>query len=267
MGGVAAAGAEGAEAMFWNPAGLARLDSGAPAELALDYDALLETSYLGATAFALPMEHGVWGTGLEYFSQAPLTAYDRVGDPVGSFTPYDMAVSLSYARRLGSALLGAGVKAVLSKIDDASGATAAVDLGVEVPHASYFGDGPVDMGAALCNLGPPIKVGSASSPLPLDLRGGVLWHASPRVDAGLDLNFPADADPYAALGVEYTVKNSGLRYSLRGGYDQSRGRGIDGLTGISAGGGVDAGKFRIDYAWVPFGAVGMTHRVALLFRL
>jgi hypothetical protein len=53
---------------------------------------------------------------------------------------------------------------------------------------------------------------------------------------------------------------------IRVGYDQSHGRKVDGLTGLTAGGGVELKGFRLDYAWVPFGTLGTTNRFSLAFR-
>jgi hypothetical protein len=266
MGEAAAAGAEGAEAMFWNPAGLARLGPEAPMEASLSYNALLETTYAGAGAFALPTETGVWGGGLVYFSQSSLTAYDSVGNPGGSFTPNDLAVSASYARPLGPVLLGGSVKAIHSSISDAAGSSAALDLGVQAPRVAKLGDGYLDAGASVVNLGPPMKVGSVASPLPFNARAGVLWHASSYVNLALDGDLPVDAAPYVCVGGEAHLVYAGWKYSLRAGYDENHGRGIGGLSGLSAGGGLDAGRFRIDYAWVAFGDLGMTNRVSLITR-
>jgi hypothetical protein len=266
LGGAAAALAEGAEALFWNPAGLARLPEQGKSEVTAGYSALLETSYLSSLAYALPTSIGVFASGLSYFSQGAQTQYDAVGNAVGKFSPYDLGFSLGYARRLSRILIGGAVKMVRSSIAEASATTAAVDFGIQAPHVGDVGDGPLDVGVSFSNLGPPLKLGAVPAPLPFSMRGGMFWHLSSFVGAAADIVLPVDEAPYAALGLEATLKQNQYAAALRLGYDQSHSRGVDGLAGLTAGAGLDAGFLRIDYAWVPFGDLGMTNRIAATFR-
>jgi hypothetical protein len=70
------------------------------------------------------------------------------------------------------------------------------------------------------------------------------------------------------LGVEATYRFDQQKRSasLRLGYDQSHSRELDGVAGMTAGGGLDLGGFRLDYAWVPYGELGMQNRFTLAFR-
>jgi hypothetical protein len=273
MGGAVAAAAQGAEALFQNPAALARLEPESPSEVALGYDSLIETAYQGAAAYARPLgRDGALGAGLMYASQAAQTSYTDLGNASGSFTPLDLAAGAGYARRIGPVAAGAGLKLIRSSLADQSGTSAAVDLGVLAKHVTDLGDGPLDAGASATNLGPPLKLGPASSPLPLNVRAGALWHASPNFDAALDVVFPVDQDPYAALGVEARFPAAMVGSSrpwvaaLRGGYNQNAGRAVDGFSGVSFGGGLDFASLRVDYAWVALGALGDANRITLAFR-
>ena len=273
MGGTRAASAQGAEALFHNPAALARFEPESRSELATGYDALLETAYQGAAAYARPLgRDGALGLGLTYVSQGAQTAYNAQGDASGRFTPLDMAVGAAYARRLGSTMLGAGLKVIRTALDDRKGLSAAVDLGVLVRHVADVGDGPLDLGAAVSDQGPPLKMGETADPLPLRARAGALWHISPIFDSAFDVVFPVDQDPYVAIGLEGRLPAASLGSSkpwaacLRAGYDQSRARNVEGLSGMSAGLGFDFSALRVDYAWVPMGDLGTTNRVTLAFR-
>lgn len=273
MGGAQAASARGAEALFQNPAALALLEPESASEVAVGYESLLETAYQGAAAYARPLgREGALGLGFLHASQSAQTAYDARGDAAGRFAPLDLAAGAAYARRLGPAMMGAGFKLIRSSIDDRSGLGAAVDLGFLLRHATDLGESPLDIGAGLSNLGPPLKLGETSDPLPLRARAGALWHMSPVFDAAVDVVFPADQEPFAALGLEAVCPASSLGSRkpwaafLRAGYDQSRARGLEGLAGVSAGAGVDLSSLRVDYAWVPMGDLGTTNRVTLAFR-
>ncbi len=274
MGGVSAAAGLGAEASFLNPAALSRLEAESPSEVAVEYGALLESAYSGSAAYARPLgRDAAFGAGLVYASQGAQTAYNGVGDSTGKFTPTDLAIGAWYSRRLlGPVSLGGGLKIIRSSLDDRSGTTFAADFGVLAKHVFDLGDNPVDLGGSITNAGPPINLGGTADPLPLRMRAGGVWHVSPQVDAGLDVNLPVDADPYASLGIEARLPASSVgskkpwAVSLRGGYDQSRTRGLEGLTGISLGAGFDFSKMRFDYAWIPFGDLGSVNRITLAFR-
>lgn len=271
LAGAWSAGAEGSEAVFWNPAGLARLTPEDRPELSLSYGLLLEDTYAGSGAFARPTSHGAWAAGFTYFGQSAQPGYTAQGDRSGEFTPYDLAASASYAHRFPALVaVGATLKLVRSVIDDVSGNTAALDLGVQARNVTMIGDGPADVGAAVVNLGPALDAG-ASSPLPFKAQLGLLWHASPLFHPSFDLHFPVDEDPYFSFGVEARFKLSSAeeerrQVSVRAGFNQSQQREKDGLVGATAGAGVDLGRLRFDYAWAPYGDLGMTNRVSLGLR-
>jgi len=271
MGGASAASIRGAEALFVNPAGILPPAPDTPLhEVGLGYQRLLETSYAGSVSYARSLGGGAssLAAGVVYFSQSSLAGYDTRGDPTGSFTPYDFAASAAFAAspqdRLG---VGGALKVIRSSLADVSGTTAAVDFGVQARRVSAAGDGPIDMGAAVRNLGPPLKLGSVASPLPLELQGGMLWHAHQGLGVALDLHLPADQEPYFSFGLEAAFGAGEARSFLRLGYSQGRSRDLEPIAGLAAGAGLDLGRMRVDYAWLPAGDLGTTHRVSLGFRL
>ncbi len=274
MGGVSAAAGRGAEAVFLNPASLARVEAETPREVAFGYDALLESAYSGSVAYARPLgRDGAFGAGLLYASQGAQTAYNNLGDATGKFTPTDLALGAWYSRRLiGPVSLAGGLKLVRSSLDDRSGTTAAVDFGLLAKHVLDLGDGPLDAGFSITNVGPPLKLGGTADPLPARMRLGGLWRVSPTFDTALDINLPVDQDPYISLGVEARIPAAKMGakkpwiVAIRGGYDQNRTRGMDGFTGFSAGAGFDFSALRFDYAWLPFGDLGSVNRITIAFR-
>ena len=273
MGGTFAATAQGAEALFQNPAALARLEPESPSEISVGYDALVESAYQGSAAYARPLgRDGALGVGFVDQSQSAQTTYDALGNSTGKFTPMDLAAGVGYARRVGPVAIGAGWKAVRSTLSSLNATTAAVDFGVLARHVTDLGEGALDLGGAVSNLGPPLKLGSTADPLPMRVRTGALWRATPNFDAALDLVFPVDQDPYMTLGVEARFPAAMINSSrpwvaaIRGGYDQNRGRNVDGFAGASIGGGLDLSALRVDYAWVALGALGSANRITLAFR-
>ncbi len=268
LGGTSAALTSGSNAIFWNPAGLARIEPQSPSEAGLSYAPLLETTYAGAASYAAPFPGGgVLGAGALYFSQAAQTAYSDVGNAIGSFTPYDLDLAVAYARRFGDYLVGGDAKFIRSVIADAHGQTAAVDAGFQAPKAAMLGDGPVDFGADITNLGGPLTVGTVGSPLPLKLAGGACWHATPETGFAMDLNMPEGDSPYVTLGFEGTLKTGNLSSSLRLGFNQENLQSQAGaLSGFSLGAGLDFRRMTIDYAWVPLGMLGALNQISILYR-
>lgn len=272
MGGAGVAAAEGAEAQLVNPALLELFDPVAPSEVALGYDALIESAYAGSAAWAKSLGAGAVGANLLYASQGAQTSYDAFGNPTGSFKPNDLSLGGAYAHRLGRASLGAGLKAIRSSLADRSATTMAADLGIVARHVTDLGQGALDLGASITNLGPPLKLGSIADPLPMRARFGASWRNTPRFRAAFDVVMPVDQDPYLSIGFEGRIPAAAAgskkpwALSLRGGVDQSRSRGVDGFAGFSLGGGVDLSAMRVDYAWLAGGDLGSVSRLTLAVR-
>ncbi|MBI4346167.1 MAG: PorV/PorQ family protein [Elusimicrobia bacterium] len=257
------AGADGSEALFWNPAGIASLEDTLRSDASLGYNALLETAYQSSLAYARPIAgRGVVGAGLLYASQGSQQGYSTVGDPTSGFTPNDLAFTVGYGKKLDVLRLGAGLKLVRSQLSDASGTTFALDFGAQYLGAMNTSEGPIDLGVSVQNLGPGLSMGSSSDPLPFKLQLGARWHISDRIAGVLDGIMPVDQDPAAALGVEGRFPvGENIAASIRGGYNVARTRGVDGLTGLAAGFGLEWNQIRLDYAWVPYGDLGATNRI------
>ncbi|MFA6317233.1 MAG: PorV/PorQ family protein [Elusimicrobiota bacterium] len=269
LGGTSAAVSEGSEAVFYNPAGILARRGQGNSDLNLGYSNLISGAQAGSAAYSRSLgKTGTVAAGLVYFAHGSQTAFDAKGDPVGSFSPSDFALTAAYAHGFGKAVrAGAGIKAIRSSLQSDSAGAAAVDLGVQLLGLVNLGDGPLDLGASVSNLGMPMRLGDVSQPLPLALSGGVLWHVNPALAASMDGHLPVDDDPYMSLGVELLISlgKTGSA-SVRAGYDQGAQRGVDGLAGVTAGGGVDFGWLRFDYAWAPYGDLGHANRANLGFR-
>jgi len=82
-----------------------------------------------------------------------------------------------------------------------------------------------------------------------------------RMIIAFDINFPNDQPVNLHAGVEYTFKNG---FSLRGGYQT--GTDFDFLSNLSGGLGYETESYNVDYAFVPFGDVGNTHRMSFTLR-
>ena len=187
---------------------------------------------------------GLSFTGLYYGS------IDRYGEypsltPDGTFSPYDLAVSVGYARDIIPNLaLGGAFKIIYSKIDFESATGYAFDFGVT--HKSKI-EG-LTLAASMLNLGPQASFVEEKFYPPLELRlGGAYEIRKEALRGGLilaaDVLFPNDDDARTLFGVEYSYGNLLMvRFGYKAGYD---------VQGVTMGAGIRWKSLRFDYAYMP----------------
>jgi hypothetical protein len=117
------------------------------------------------------------------------------------------------------------------------------------------------------NAGTSIKFIDQSDPLPLSFVLGNSLKVGPKLTLTLDGAMTKGTGATAAGGAEWTPVGDRLRgLSLRGGYTTKRNK-IEKLSGASLGMGFAVGAIMIDYAWIPYGELGDSHAVTLLWNL
>jgi hypothetical protein len=211
--------------------------------------------------FAVPLENvGTIGVSSSFLSFGELQGRDREGNETKIFRPYDLAVILSYARSFGSALaFGTNAKFLREQIADESGTGIAFDFG-----ALYtFQEMPLVLGFNAQHLGPRVKFVEEAFGLPVTFRLGVaykLWNDA--LTLTTDIIRPSDNHIATGIGVEYTIGNI---LHLRTGYKyQLGGNDLGAMSGLTGGFGLTLLQFQLDYALVPFGVLGLTHRFSLV---
>jgi len=283
MGGAFTAVADDPYAVFWNPAGLAVLKDRHASFTHNEYFQSLGQELLVYTIegeklrfLRYPaLKKGTWALGLNYF-HTPKDLERRSGlyesDPLypispveGTFRAYDLAFSLGYGYAYNADTnVGGAVKFISQTIDNESGSTAALDLGV-TRSFNWLGGRLFTAGAAVQNIGPGVKFISKTYDLPLTLRAG-LSHRIPETGALLsfDVSKPLDNYPFFALGLEQQLTT---RLALRTGYRyRLHGNELGAWSGFSAGMGLALERLSFDYAFTPFGDIGNSHRFSISFR-
>jgi len=255
-------------AVFYNPAGLALLDSPA-----LDYS--YNNYYSGisqhAAAAAWPAARGAWGLGLNYFQVGAFDSYDAQDNPTGKVSAYGAAASLGYGGgfRTGLAFLpelryGLAGKYLAESLDGSGADGAALDAGLLLSTGL---DG-LALGAAAENL--------AASRLDFDgpgarparkFKAGLSYLAGGRSLTALlsaEAAFPEDGPAYFSAGLENTLYGA---LALRAGYTSFG----DAANGVTFGLGLNLpARFgrgvRLDYSFGSTYDLGNIHKFGLSYR-
>ncbi|MCS5644741.1 MAG: PorV/PorQ family protein [Candidatus Marinimicrobia bacterium] len=246
LGGLAAQ-ASGANALFWNPAGIAGSEGmGVSAGMT---QWLVETQVMNA-GFVMPMMGGTIGLSVvsvnygEIMKSGWAGTTEFVFEPnQGSFTPTDMSLQASYGRSLSDKFsLGGTAKMISQSIDDVSISGLAFDIGTQF-NTGYRG---ISMGAVISNFGPDVDSQAPDDAsyeefpgmsLPMTFSFGVVGEAIPGLNAGLNVLKQADMAQEFIFNGEYSVAGlASLRFSYNISNPQqpmSFGAGL-GMAGITA---------------------------------
>lgn len=241
MAGAFTALSDDANALFYNPAGLARLQNRQLTSLyARQYGGLFDTFALG---YAQP---GFGGAFLTY-SMGDIPYTDETGFPSGSrFGVGEHLFLGSYARRVGPLDLGASLKSYGQTLEAVSGSGFTLDLGILWAPAGT----PYQAGLAARNLlGQVIySAGRPDAFDPVVVLGGA-YRIGPVVLA-LDKDQPG---PWR-LGAEYRASDLvSLRVGIRSG---------ESLT-FTAGLGLSLDGYTVQYAYEQPPVLDPTHRISL----
>jgi hypothetical protein len=252
--------ASGAEATYYNPAGLLAGSANRPVQLMFMHKEWIEdtrTEFLGASIVL--NEVSAIGFSLNTTSVSDIEIRTRPGSPEGTFTSRFFSLGGSYARTLSDELrAGITAKFLYEKIliDQASGW--AVDLGFR--YATPVEN--LEVGAALANLGSMNGLREESTKLPSLLRVGPAYGVGiDQIDGRATLAaefvhiFP-EGKSYVAAGGELVLSKL---VTARAGYQfGSEGRGLS--TGL----GIEYGLFALDYSFSPLSFdLGNSHTISL----
>lgn len=209
MGNAGVALADGASAVFWNPAGLAR-------QRGLEIS-FTHANWLPALVSDLFFEYlvgrqhveglGTFGGHITFLNLGEQEWRDHQNVPLGTFRSYELAVGGAFARELSERFaIGVGARLIYSNlsggvtIEDTqtkAGVSFGVDLGGLYTFAPIQAAGvqlTPSLGFNLANMGPKIGYtvggGGRNDPIPTNLRFGGALQA--QIDAHNRLNFALD---------------------------------------------------------------------------
>ena len=274
MGGAVVASGEGVESLFCNPAGLASAKMKELGASMNNWFGGMSNWYL---AYGYPFKNGKTALGLTAtvwsMGEIEVTSTSATVERYAKATQGFGGVSLSHAL-MSNLLAGISVKYLFQDLVVSSVNGVSSDAGVVLSLGDIF-----RIGIAGQNIGMVQAVGGTQDMLPLVIKAGgalILWKdATIEVDAVI----PRDNDVKIQAGMEYLLRSSedNAAIALRAGYNQAEATSASGtssnLSGLSFGMGIRGGvgegspeNMLIDYAYVPMGSFGVTHRFSMVLR-
>lgn len=257
LGGAYAALASDANALLYNPGGLAFVPRNEAVFMHNEYFEGVRQEY---AAFALRRGWGGQVSYLTYGEIQKTTLSNKTGAGLGTYGASDLAVSVGNGRRLWGGLgAGAALKYFRQTIETVTADGVAADGGLLFAPAGLPG---LRAAATVRNFGPAVRYQREGQNLPLEVRLGGAYTGRP---AGQETTLVVDAakprgdGPQVQAGLESVLAG---RLPIRLGYDMRNEAGL----GLTAGFGWRARDFRVDYAFVSFGDLGAAHRVSAALR-
>jgi len=250
--------ADDAHALYWNPAGLGRMNL---VQFGLSHQEWFAGTRDENLTVSLPLGPGTLGIGAVYSATGGIETWDPENEAAGSATLSSGYAALGYGLNVGKALAcGLVLKGLYDQLVTVTGYGGCADLGV-----LYRPNRAIGLGLSVQNLGPNMRYGSSGYMLPalLNLGASLTWQ---RFSVLLDADVPIDNNPTAHLGGEYRVNRFlALRAGAKlGPQDFSN---LDWTSLLTAGAGLSLDRFLLDYALVPYGELGLTHRLALRLNM
>lgn len=272
LGGAYAALARNANALLYNPAGLGFIEShqitlmhnqhfqnisqeyGAFA-YKIGHDAEKERRYYRIYRGANGVSHG-WGIMVNTLSFGKIrrtTLSNPDGSGLDEFGIRDWLLAVGYGREITKGFgLGFSGKFLQETIDGREVQSPALDLGLlyKLPQA------PLSLGLSVQNLGTRIRFNLDREELPLLVRFGAAWHWLKNGVLVADINQPRKGELTIHTGAEYTAFGTiSLRMGLNGRNEAG--------NGVTMGMGILMPGTSLDYAFISFGDLGMSHRFSL----
>ena len=257
--------------LYWNPAGLSQVPKASFAAMHNEYLAGIKMQYL-AYAHRLD-ENSVLAGGLRYMDVGPIDGADINGNPTASFRPRNYVYEAGWGQKINDLSdserdISLGVTGrflhsdLLAHADGFAG-----DLGVQAHYTEAAL--PFQFSFVAQNMGKGQKFDQVRDTLPFRGRFGAAIQPNRFSLASLELVLPASNQPFLAVGSEMVLETpGGVTAALRGGYNSFiQTGGVEGFRGLSFGFGVKLMNFSVDYAFVPFGILGDSHRVSVGWNL
>jgi len=243
-----------ASAIYWNPAGLGQV---AGHHFALSHQQWFFGIKDEIGHAAIPLGPGALGLGLVYSGDPDVRYWNAEEQRFDQAGTWDAMLTAGYGFRIADNYrLGASLTGLYQDLHLETGYGGAVDVGAvgRLTEALH-------VGLALRHLG-VMSIEGSTEKLPMEGALGGAFHVG-MFNLTADAIFPMlDNNPNFRGGIEFQPLDMlALRVGYRSGPVDLDGLGL--LTGLCSGIGVTVGNFGLDYAIVPYGDLGLTHRIGI----
>lgn len=258
MGEAYTAMADDVSSLYWNPAGIALLNQ---SQASFMYSQWLKDLAYHNASVATPLENGGLGASLSYLSYGDIQGFDNQGNAAGSVNAYSAVATVGGAFLGDAWSAGFNLKGVQGALADVKATGVAADFGGSLIYPKEVMGGTLRMAGSIRNLGTGLKFIDQKDPFPREWRVGLaaLEMFKQRLNVSMDYGQQRDLSGSVYAGAEYWA----VPYlALRAGY---AGNGTE-SNGIRAGLGLKIKNVSFDYAFSPYGDLGLTHRYELTFR-
>lgn len=257
LSGAMVANANGASALFYNPAGVGRDGSG---EVSFSHTELMQDLRLDNFSMAIPLKNGSGvGFGLTYLGYGSIAGYDVSGVATGDLSAYSFALNLGYSQKLSESFsAGIAVKPIFEKLDDLEAKTITLDLGLMAEFGQF------SIGAQYANLGGKLRYVEEEISLPATIRLGVSYRTfgsssivsvAANKEQGEGMSFGA--------GLEYAYSSI---LTFRAGYGGSLERTSTSADGMALGVGLMLDHVGLDYTYRPSSTSEGIHQITGCYR-
>jgi len=254
------AAADDVNAIFYNPAGIAKINN---IEVSAEHILWLETISKSNLGFVYPHSViGPVGAGINYVSVPYEKRTQESDESYQKSSVYSAVINLVWARQLKDNLIaGCGLKYITENLDIQSTSGLALDIG-----GIYRLSEKYTIGLAIQNLGTQF-VSQNADPLPALIRAGAATSLlNNKLLLASDLNYGlVDESISIGIGGQYSL---GKYFQPRLGYKiMLNNTNLGAISGLRAGFGVNYKKISFDYAISPWSDLGLVHQVTLVIKI
>jgi hypothetical protein len=241
---------DNAHAVHWNPAGLVQLDNKQMQCMYLHY---LTDIMVGNVAYAQKLTDKT-GVGVEFLNLYTIEIMrDEYANEIGEFSNYNGSLTVGLGTKItGNLSLGLSVKSIYLRYMNQAETGNGMDVGGL--YITSIKEVPVQVGLTVKDIGEGIPTRGVVG-ISGQLMGNMLVSCDVCVDGG---------STETNIGMEYATSG---KLVLRGGYTRlGSWEGIEGIKGICGGVGLDLGNKGLDYAFMPYGELGVAHRISFSMK-
>jgi len=250
--------ADDTTALFTNPAGLSFLTRD---QLATNSDFWLVDTFQESLLFGGPLGPGIgFGTAIQYFNDGTFDGRDGSGSLTNAYSAGRWDVEAGGGMELFRGLaLGAEMTGERDTLDDLTTTDLTADLGLLWRPLKDF-----RIGAAFNDFPLSAAAGSADPIFLLGTSYAFLLDRSNRFLAAVSGSFETTGASSFQAGVEYGLEG---RLFFRVGYQEIlEDNDLTGFYGLTAGVGLILSDFYFDYAYLPYGDLGTSHRITVGYQ-